>query len=46
LLEGLAAEAWRRYEKGEMEDDEFYCSFAQMAGHEYRLKKFRKAKSA
>jgi DNA (cytosine-5)-methyltransferase 1 len=32
VLGPVAKEAWRRYEIGEMTDDEFYCSEAQMAG--------------
>src|SRR6185503_12496755 len=32
LLESVATEAWRRYEKKELTDDEFYCSEAVMAG--------------
>lgn len=35
-LEDLAAEAWRRYESGQLSDEEFYCSDAQMAGACYR----------
>jgi DNA (cytosine-5)-methyltransferase 1 len=31
-LEGIAQEAWRRYELGELADDEFYCAEAQLAG--------------
>ncbi|MEI7898729.1 MAG: DNA cytosine methyltransferase [bacterium] len=32
ILEPVAKEAWRRYEKGELQDDEFYCVAAQRAG--------------
>jgi len=32
LLEPVAGEAWRRYEKGDLKDQDFYCSDAQMAG--------------
>lgn len=32
VLAPIAKEAWRRYEKGSIKDDEFYCSQAQMAG--------------
>jgi DNA (cytosine-5)-methyltransferase 1 len=32
LLAPVAAEAWRRYEAGELKDDEFYCSEAVVAG--------------
>jgi DNA (cytosine-5)-methyltransferase 1 len=32
VLAPIAKEAWRRYENDELEDDEFYCSEAQMAG--------------
>ncbi len=35
-LEDLAAEAWRRYELDQLEEKEFYCSDAQMAGICYR----------
>lgn len=31
-LAPVAKEAWRRYENGDLKDDEFYCSEAQMAG--------------
>jgi len=39
FLENLAAEAWRRYDLGELEDEEFYCSDAQMAGACHRSTK-------
>lgn len=32
VLASVAKEAWRRYEADEMEDDEFYCSEAVVAG--------------
>jgi DNA (cytosine-5)-methyltransferase 1 len=32
ILAPVAAEAWRRYEAGELKDDEFYCSEAVVAG--------------
>ena len=32
VLAPVAKEAWRRYESGSINDDEFYCSEAQMAG--------------
>lgn len=32
VLAPVAKEAWRRYEAGSINDDEFYCSEAQMAG--------------
>jgi DNA (cytosine-5)-methyltransferase 1 len=32
VLAPVAKEAWRRYESGGFNDDEFYCSEAQMAG--------------
>jgi DNA (cytosine-5)-methyltransferase 1 len=32
VLELIGREAWRRYERGLMADEEFYCSEAQMAG--------------
>jgi DNA (cytosine-5)-methyltransferase 1 len=32
ILAPVAAEAWRRYEDGELEDAEFYCSEAVIAG--------------
>jgi DNA (cytosine-5)-methyltransferase 1 len=32
VLAPVAKEAWRRYKSGEFNDDEFYCSEAQMAG--------------
>lgn len=32
VLVPVAKEAWRRYEFGDLTDDEFYCSEAQMAG--------------
>lgn len=32
ILAPVAAEAWRRYEAGELEDGEFYCSEAVIAG--------------
>jgi DNA (cytosine-5)-methyltransferase 1 len=36
VLAPVATEAWRRYAKGGFNDDEFYCSEAQMAGLCYR----------
>jgi DNA (cytosine-5)-methyltransferase 1 len=36
VLAPIAKEAWRRYEKGGLKDDEFYCSEAQIAGMCYR----------
>ena len=36
ILAPIAAEAWRRYETGELKDDEFYCSEAVTAGMCYR----------
>lgn len=36
LLAPIAAEAWRRFEAGELKDDEFYCSEAVTAGMCYR----------
>lgn len=35
-LENLAAEAWRRFEIGQISEDEFYCSDAQIAGRRFR----------
>jgi DNA (cytosine-5)-methyltransferase 1 len=32
LLEPVAKDAWRRYEAGELKDDEFYCNEALVAG--------------
>jgi DNA (cytosine-5)-methyltransferase 1 len=32
VLAPVAKEAWRRYKSGDIKDDEFYCSEAQMAG--------------
>ena len=32
VLAPVAEEAWRRYEAGELKDDEFYCSEAVVAG--------------
>jgi len=32
VLAPIAREAWRRYRNGQLKDDEFYCSEAQMAG--------------
>jgi DNA (cytosine-5)-methyltransferase 1 len=32
VLAPVAAEAWRRYEAGDLKDDEFYCSEAVVAG--------------
>ncbi len=32
VLAPIAREAWRRFEAGDLQDDEFYCSEAQMAG--------------
>jgi DNA (cytosine-5)-methyltransferase 1 len=36
LLEPVAKDAWRRYEAGELKDDEFYCSEAVTAGMCFR----------
>ena len=36
VLAPIAAEAWRRFEAGELGEDEFYCSEAVMAGMFYR----------
>lgn len=36
VLAPVAKEAWRRFETGGLNDDEFYCSEAQMAGMCYR----------
>ena len=41
-LEHLANEAWRRYELGQLADDEIYCSDAQMAGACFRDPEFAK----
>ena len=32
LLAPIGKEAWRRFERGELSDSEYYCSEAQMAG--------------
>ncbi len=32
VLAPVAKESWRRFRKGELKDEEFYCSAAQMAG--------------
>jgi DNA (cytosine-5)-methyltransferase 1 len=48
VLAPVAKEAWRRYESGGFNDDEFYCSEAQMAGICHRspeLEHNRKGKS-
>lgn len=36
VLAPLSIEAWRRYELGELSDDEIYCADAQYAGFENR----------
>jgi DNA (cytosine-5)-methyltransferase 1 len=36
VLAQIAKEAWRRYESGQLFDEEFYCSEAQMAGACFR----------
>jgi DNA (cytosine-5)-methyltransferase 1 len=36
FLENLGNEAWRRFDLGQLEDEEFYCSDAQMAGACFR----------
>ena len=36
ILSSIAKEAWRRYRHGELSDDEFYCSDAQIAGMYFR----------
>lgn len=36
ILAPIAREAWRRYTKGELNEDEFYCSEAQLAGMRHR----------
>ena len=36
VLVPIAKEAWRRYEAGSMQDEEFYCSDAQAAGMRFR----------
>ena len=36
FLEDLGNEAWRRFDLGQLEDEEFYCSDAQMAGACFR----------
>jgi len=36
ILAPVAKEAWRRYEAGELKDDEFYCSEAVIAGMCFR----------
>lgn len=45
VLEGIAKEAWRRFDSELLADEEFYCSDAQMAGACFRkpelLKSFR-----
>ncbi|MEO5716398.1 MAG: DNA cytosine methyltransferase [Luteolibacter sp.] len=42
VLAPVAKEAWRRYESGTLEDDELYCSEAQMAGACFRDPEFAK----
>jgi len=32
----VAKDAWRRYQAGELKDDEFYCSRAVLAGMVHR----------
>lgn len=41
VLAPLAKEAWRRYRKGELEDEEFYCAEAQLAGIQSRIVDFQ-----
>lgn len=41
VLAPLAREAWRRYTKNELEDDEFYCVEAQVAGIRSRVVDFK-----
>ena len=43
ILAPIAKEAWRRYEKGELQDNEFYCVDAQRAG---MMANMREAKGA
>ena len=43
ILAPIAKEAWSRYEKGEFQDNEFYCADAQMAG---MMASLREAKGA
>lgn len=38
VLARIAREAWRRYRKGELRDEEFYCGEAQRAGMMERLR--------
>ncbi len=44
VLAPLAREAWRRYTKGELEDEEFYCVEAQLAGIRSRVVDFNRGK--
>lgn len=37
VLAPVAAEAWRRHEAGELQDEELYCSDAVMAGMTFRM---------
>jgi DNA (cytosine-5)-methyltransferase 1 len=46
FLENLGNEAWRRFDLGQLEDDEFYCSDAQMAGACFRDPEFARAVKA
>lgn len=45
ILKPILAQAWQRYTSGELQDDEFYCAEAVMAGMYFRdpekLKKFK-----
>lgn len=45
VLAPVADEAWRRFEAGELNDEEFYCSAAQIAGMRYRSNSSVKLKS-
>jgi DNA (cytosine-5)-methyltransferase 1 len=40
VLAPIAREAWRRYRRSELDEDEFYCSEAQMAGMCHRDPEF------
>jgi DNA (cytosine-5)-methyltransferase 1 len=42
-LKELAAEVWRRFEAGQISEEELYCSDAQMAGACYRSSELAKA---
>ena len=46
ILAPIAHDAWRRFEKGELKDDEFYCSEAQMAGICHRNAEFASKRDA